>query len=470
MKRCDWALLAAYLLVGALGTWQSCLLVIDGAVFLTAAWLGDAWDLFFDQIAGRAVSTLFQFGLAWMLRPAFGSSSQGFLIVAHVLYFAAPLVLWLVLRIVEPQRIYSRLFLAVILPLICFNTEMIAGIGLWLIWLAWIADPSRSHRSNLIATILLAPAIAFTHPGVAALSAGFALIGATLIGFARPFPRRLAIATGAMAAMLAASYFIMAPLLPPGNPTVAAQLAMAKYDYIDPVWMLATLAYFPMLAALWMLLLAPGLKGAGLRWHLTPPATAIVSAIGVWFAFNGTNLLTWIFARQTALYVLALVLALAVASPASTWAAAARLPLILFAVVIATASVSYTVDLALFGHAVDAELALSSTDGEAPHLAEIRPPPPPVPRTADRIYLKWLAAPDYVRDIVLPDYGSRRMTFAFYTFFRSDRRTVLYRPLDRRGEWIPFECAPVERAMKVARDDIDRRFLRFVHERYCVPG
>ncbi len=98
LERCDVTLLAAYLLVAALGTWQSCLLVIDGAVFLTAAWLGNAWDLFFDQIAGRAMSTLFQFGPAWLLRPAFGSSSQAFLVVAHALYFTAPLGLWLVLR------------------------------------------------------------------------------------------------------------------------------------------------------------------------------------------------------------------------------------------------------------------------------------------------------------------------------------------------------------------------------------
>ena len=114
----SWALLAAYLLAAALGTWQSCLLVTDGAVFLSSVWLGSAWDLFFDQIAGRAVSTFFQFGLAWLLRPAFGSSTQGFLAVAHILYFAAPLVLWLVVRAVEPQRIYSRLLLAITLPLI----------------------------------------------------------------------------------------------------------------------------------------------------------------------------------------------------------------------------------------------------------------------------------------------------------------------------------------------------------------
>jgi hypothetical protein len=168
--------------------------------------------------------------------------------------------------------------------------------------------------------------------------------------------------------------------------------------------------------------------------------------------------------------VLALALALALASPASTWLAAARLPLTLFAAVIATAAISYTIDLFLFGHAVDAELASFPTDvGTAPHFAEIGPPPPSVPRTSARAYLKWVAAPDYVRDIVLPDYGSRRMTFAFYTFFRSDRRTVVYRPLGQRGEWIPFECPAVDRTLARARDDLDRQLLSFLRENYCVP-
>jgi hypothetical protein len=68
----------------------------------------------------------------------------------------------------------------------------------------------------------------------------------------------------------------------------------------------------------------------------------------------------------------------------------------------------------------------------------------------------------------VPDYGGQRMTFAFYTFFRSDRQVVLFRPLDRPGEWIPFECAAVERAMRHARDAIDARMLKFIRERYCA--
>ncbi len=100
-------------------------------------------------------------------------------------------------------------------------------------------------------------------------------------------------------------------------------------------------------------------------------------------------------------------------------------------------------------------------------LPPVLPQPAAVPeRSAARIYFKWAAAPDYVRDIVVPDYGATRMTFAFYTFFRSNRGAVLYRVLDRKGEWVPFECAPVERTH--ARDAVDRRFLDFLDHDYCV--
>lgn len=75
-----------------------------------------------------------------------------------------------------------------------------------------------------------------------------------------------------------------------------------------------------------------------------------------------------------------------------------------------------------------------------------------------------------MREVILPDYGAQRMTFAFYTFFQSARRVVLFRPLTRRGEWIPFECAPVERAMRHARDEIDGRMLRFLRDHYCVAN
>ena len=64
--------------------------------------------------------------------------------------------LWLLLRLVEPQRIYSRLYLAAALSLIYFTSEMVAGIGLWLIWLACLADTERSRRSKVALTIVLA--------------------------------------------------------------------------------------------------------------------------------------------------------------------------------------------------------------------------------------------------------------------------------------------------------------------------
>jgi hypothetical protein len=471
LDRSDVALLATFAVVAVLGTWQSCLLVIDGAVYLAAAWLGNAWDLFFDQTAGRAVATFFQFGPAWALRSAFELSSNTFLLVAHALYFAVPLGLWVILRLVEPERIYSRLYLAFVLALIYFTSEMVAGFGLWLIWLACFTHPTRSRRFKAIATLLLAPAIAFTHPGIAALSITFAGIGLGLIALGRPFPRHTAFAAAAMGAWATAVYFAMAAVWPPSNPTIATQHAMAKYDYIDPVWMLATLGFFPMLAVLWLLVIAPGLETTKARWRVPPSATMIVGLVGLWFAFNGTNSLTWIFARQTAPYVLALALALALASSARAWLAAARRPFMLFAATIAVAAASYTIDLALFGRATDARLAsLHAEETGTPYFAEVGPAPPPSERSPMRIYFKWGAAPDYVRDIVVPDYGGRRMTFAFYTFFRSDRRAVLYRLLNRRGEWVPFECAPLDRALTKARDDVDRRFLQFLRTHYCVAG
>jgi hypothetical protein len=62
MARSDKTLLAVFLLATVLGTWTRCLLMNDGAVFMSAGWLGDAWHLYFDQIAGRAVSVLTLFG------------------------------------------------------------------------------------------------------------------------------------------------------------------------------------------------------------------------------------------------------------------------------------------------------------------------------------------------------------------------------------------------------------------------
>ena len=61
---CDAVLLAAFALTAALGTWTSALLVNDGTFLLSVGWLGDAWDLYFNQLAERSVSTMVTFGLA----------------------------------------------------------------------------------------------------------------------------------------------------------------------------------------------------------------------------------------------------------------------------------------------------------------------------------------------------------------------------------------------------------------------
>jgi hypothetical protein len=465
----DAALLGAFIVVAVLGTWQRCLLVNDGAVYLAAAWLGNAWDLFYDQNTGRAISTLLQFGPAWALRPLFTNASDAFMVAAHALYFAVPLVLWLVLRLVEPQRLFSRLYLAVVLALVFFTSEMVQGIGLWMIWLALFADPGRSRVVTAVATAVLAVALAFTHPGIALLSLMVGICGGALGLLGLPFPRRLAVAALAMGLFLTAAYFALAATFSPTNPTIATQHAGSRYDYINPMWMLGTLGFFPVLIALWLLLLAPGLESTGLRWRLSQRAILIVGAIGLGFAFGGAHILTWIFARQTAPYTLALALAPALASPVAAWSMAARRPLVIYSGIIVVAALSYTVDLALFARAVDAQLApLQANDASPPRFVEIKRSPPPAVQAFARGYFKWIAGDNYVRDVVLYDYGGQRMTFAFYTFFQSGRRVVLFRPLDQPGEWIPFECAPVDRARAQPHDEVDARMLRFLRERYCV--
>lgn len=466
LDRCDAALLAALAWAAVFGTWNQCLLVNDGAVLLSVGWLGDAWDLYFDQIAGRAVSTLLAFGPAWAARWAFGLSSDTYIILAHALYFATPLVLWLVLRTVEPHRIFSRLYLAIVLALIYFPSELIVGIGLWMIWAALVADPGRGPRQVAIVTLVLGLAIAFTHPSTALMSLLYLVVGGALAAFGRPFPRRTLIATAAMAALLFAGYLATKALLPSTNPTITVALAANRYDYIDPRWILATLALFPMLPALWLLLLAPGATAAALRWRLPPRGVLIVAAVGLWFAAAGTGLLVYLFARHSGTHVLVVALALALVAPAATWLAHARRPLMFFAAMAAVATTSYNIDLLLYGRFVDRYLTPGIVDVDV-----LRPNPWPMTHVEPfgaRIYFKWLAEPDYVRDVVVPDYGRYRVALAFYGFFRSDRRSIPFHRLPE-GEWIPFECAPVGRALARARDELDRKFLNFLNEHYCVP-
>ena len=214
MERSDKALLAAYLLTAVLGTLTNCLLLNDGAVILSSGWLGNSWDLYISQIASRAGSVLTMVGPAWALHAAFDLSPRLFMIVAHVLYFTVPLLLWLALRAVERDRLFSRLYLAVMLVLVYFPTELIFGIGLWLIWLTLINDPARSTRSKALATVLLGVAMAFTHPALALMGFVFVLAGLALRLFGRRLPDRSLVAVCVLSVLLIVVYFAMARLVP----------------------------------------------------------------------------------------------------------------------------------------------------------------------------------------------------------------------------------------------------------------
>ena len=113
-------------------------------------------------------------------------------------------------------------------------------------------------------------------------------VGGTLSAVGRPFPRHTLTAAAVMAVLVLAGYLVTTAFLSPSNPTIAAMHATARYDYIDPIWMISTLAVFPVLAALWFLLVAPGIENAGLRSRILQPAVIVMTIIGLWFAANGT--------------------------------------------------------------------------------------------------------------------------------------------------------------------------------------
>src|SRR5471032_2978032 len=165
-EACDFALLAAFITMTVLGTWNRALLLNDGAYFLSVGWLGDAWDLYFSQFVGRAIPLLFSFGPAWAFRWAFTPSAATYMTLAHLLYFAAPLCFWLAIRAVEPQRAFSRLYLATMLALVYFPSEVVIGAGLWTVWAALLADPARSRTQAVSMTLAFALILAFTHPAM----------------------------------------------------------------------------------------------------------------------------------------------------------------------------------------------------------------------------------------------------------------------------------------------------------------
>lgn len=407
---------------------------------------------------------LMQFGVAWLLRPLFGKSSDAFLYAAHALYFAAPLVLWLILRRVEPQRVYSRLYLAILPMIVLFPSELAAGLGLWLIWFASLGDPKRSRNSLAAITLLLAPAIAFTHPGIGLLSLLVAILGGVLTRFGRPLPHRQVIGAAAMAILLIGSFAATMAAFQSSNPTVVAQLDKNRLDYINPVWLLATMAAFPMLPVVWMLILAPSMESARLRWRLSRIAILVLGAIGLAFAAANTTLLTWLYARHSAAQVAAVALGLALVAP-SIWLAKARQPLMLCAAIVSVAALSYCIDLFLFGRFVDHDTRPGIVDVEGPTVAW---PTQTTESFGVRDYVKWLAAPDYVRDVIVPAYDWYEVTLAFYSYFRSDRRRILFHPLQHAEAWIPFECKAIDATQRRPHDQRDDLFLAFLRERYCV--
>ena len=137
----------------------------------------------------------------------------------------------------------------------------------------------------------------------------------------------------------------------------------------------------------------------------------------------------------------------------------------LFAAICAVAAVSYNVDLFLFGRYVDRNLAPGVIDA----AAAPSPWPSKLPESyTTRILCKYAAGEDYVRDMVMPTYDQFRVTLAFYSFFRSDRQSVLFHPVGGGTDWLPFNCAPVAEALDHAHDAQDRTFLNFLAQYYCV--
>jgi hypothetical protein len=463
---CDRALLAAFLIAAVIGTWNRVLLVNDGAYFLSVIWLGDAWDLYFNQFVGRAAALLVTFGPAWALRWAFAPSAGIHIVVGHLLFFAVPLCLWLAVRRVETSRMYSRLYLAAMLALIYFPSEIIAAAGIWMVWIALIAT-ARPARQVIAITLGFALVLAFTHPVAAMMSLLYLVVGGALAFFRRPFPRHTLKPAAAMTVLLLLGYTLTSRLAPSTNPSILAMQGASSHDYLDPLWMLSTVVLFPMLGALWLLLLAPGVAQLGSRWRLPAPAVAIIGVFGLWFAANASSLYLFLFARHTVAYVLAVALALALAGPSAQWVERSRLPLLWCAAITAVAALSYNVDIFLFGRFVDRHLVPGVVDvDQQASMAWPRHVGRGLFET--RLYFKWAAGADYVRDVVVPDYEPYRQVLAFISFFQSDRQSVLYHQLPRT-HWIPFERPPLDRAVARAHDDADRRFLIFLRDNYCVP-
>ena len=464
MDRSDAALLGAFLVAAVVGTWTRCLLHDDGAIILSAGWLGSFWDLYASQIPDRALGVLVMHGPVWAARAIFDLGADTYMALAHALYFAVPLVLWMILRAVEHDRLFSRLYLAFVLPTIYFPTELIVGMGVWMIWLALVSDAARSTAGVALATLLLGTVTAFIHPALALMGVLFVVAGLVLFMFGQRLPMRTLAAVAVLSVAILAVHFAMDHWLPPVNPTDGASHGANRLAYINPVWMLKTIANYPVLAVLWFLLLVPAASLLGLRWRFLPSVVLIVATFGLWLALAGTGLKTFTWARHTGIYVVALALVLALPAP-TEWLKRAERPLVFFAAIAAVTAVSFNLDVWLFGRFVDRELKPGIVD--AATIPDPWPSKRPGP-AAVRVLFKYGAGKDYVRDVVMPIYDFSRVPLAFYTYFRSDRRGVLFHPLGGGAEWRPYTCPAVRRARDHARDPQDRMFLEFVGRHYCA--
>ena len=453
----DFALLGVYLAMAGIGTLTGALLLSDAAVLMSVGWLGNAWDLYLGQFSARALAVLLAYGPAWGARAAFDLGAGPHMALAHALYFALPPGLWLVVRAVEPHRLYSRLYLAFTIILIYFPTEVFTAAGFWTIWLAWISAPGRSTPGIAGATAILGIAIAFTHPAALLMSGTYLAAGLVLRLAGRPLPTRTLWAAAAMTVLLTVAYLVLSRVLPPTNPTVVHALTVNRQDYADPVRALATFALFPMIPAVWLLLLIPGLPGGSIR----PSIVTAIGLFGLWFAAAGTGLLTALYARHTAPYLLALALVLAQSQPAA-WLRASRAPLCWCAAIAMVAALSYTADLIVFGRYVDRHLTPGFHD-----VASVDPawPAPVSDRGGARTWAKWLAGNDYVRDVVVPEYDWYRATLVFYSFYRSNGTSALYHALGQPGDWIAFQCDAVGR---IVRRPETAAFVAFLAQGYCV--
>jgi hypothetical protein len=461
MERTDKVLLAAFVAAAVLGTLAQCLLINDAVIFITVGWLGHSWDLYFSQFAGRALGMYALFGPAELVLRVLPMSAGTFVVVSHILYFAVPLVLWLVLRSVEPHRLFSRLYLAFVLAVMFFPTELIVGCGLWLLWLALVVDPRHGLRVVALATAGLGAALIFTHPAIAAMSLLYLVVGTGLRLFGRPIPKQSLSAAAAMTALLVVGYLLTSRLFPPTNPSVIVGVTRNSVSYIDPIAMVKSLGEYAVTGVLWLLLLGPVLVG-----RFRPVSLALLAIVGFVVAAGGTTLLTYFFARYSAPHVLALGVTLALAAP-DTWRENARSTLTLYAVIAVTAAASYAVDLQLFEHFMKRRLQ--------PGVANVEtlagdPWPSPAMKPSPLInFFKWEAGDDYVRNVVVPIYDwYYRVTLAYHSFLASDRQSVLYHPLGQSGDWLPCERIAVRRALATARDAADRTFLEFLDANYCA--